>query len=419
VNGENNPADPVSAGNLMGLAQGSLNAGLYRFSAEFYQPSSNPPYEAYVPCTNFTYSPSLWQGAYTQMQNAYAHHLIPVVVFQQQPNACFNGYGNETTDWFDLLQYFSYYMPNFGTVCVGGSGLFADCSTNPPMYFEIGNEPDVPFASEYANKWTSIYPADFEIGSQGLYLWLNYPTNGTGHPAYSNAHILTAGMDAPDDGQCDFTNLNTMGDALYYATYYGTNPVPQQFLGTAVHPYGYMTAEQETGYWQNSDNFEINTICTNLDDVISYWRIEMNSVLNTQAQSPLLISETNFSSIPCLPEYDTIEREGPYQMDLYTWLFDHLGYYSWGSYPIRTLWFQEMDDVLGNCVGGSLPQYLGLYGGGSGGGSPNYKVLQSPYFVGAGHYIPYTCSAIFGSGNTNWTAELNSLADVLAYEPCY
>jgi hypothetical protein len=225
-------------------------------------------------------------------------------------------------------------------------------------------------------------------------------------------------MDAPDDAQCGFTNLNTMGDALYDASYYGNSPVPQRFLGSSVHPYSYMTNQLETGYWKNYGYFATNTACTNLDAMISYWRIEMNSVLNTQSQSPLLISETNFTSVNCLPAYDTIEREGPYQLDVSIWMFDHLSYSSWGTFPVRTLWFQEMDDVTNICSDASTPKYLGLYGSGSGGGSPNQKMLQSPYYVSQNGYLNYTCPSLFGS-NTSWSAPLDVLAYVLAYEPCY
>ncbi len=145
----------------------------------------------------------------------------------------------------------------------------------------------------------------------------------------------------------------------------------------------------------------------------------MNAALDTQSQSPLIISETNFSSVNCLSQYDTSEREGPYQMDLYTWLFDHLGYGGWGTYPVRTLWFQEMDDVTTTCGGQpNIPEFFGLYGGGSGSGIPVYKELVSPYYPGLFVSYPFTCPSLFGS-ITNWSAYLSTLFEVLAYEGCY
>src|SRR6185437_1523681 len=103
-----------------------------------------------------------------------------------------------------------------------------------------------------------------------------------------------------------------------------------------------------------------------LQYMIWQWQDAMNAALPTQSQSPLIISETNFTAIDCFSPYDTIEEEGTYQLDLYTWLYDHLGYTSWAAYPIRTVWFEEMDDVSTSACGSpSTPEYLGLFGSGT------------------------------------------------------
>ena len=158
-------------------------------------------------------------------------------------------------------------------------------------------------------------------------------------------------------------------------------PVPASRLGAAVHPYSFQTGAQEPAYWTNWRQLGgNNTVCANLSYMITFWRGSLNSVNNNfnGVQIPLLMTEINYGSgASCqIPSYD-LGREGSYQMDLFTWLYDHLGYGNAISYPVRTIWYANNDTANDpiRCPKQPGSPYLGLHFATNGG----QKFWTSPW----------------------------------------
>lgn len=338
-----------------------------------------------MPCHEITWqSPSTWAGEYAYMQNAYSHRLIPIVTFVQDPSC---PYDTSTptktfdTDWGLAMEWFAYLMPAMTMPGVNGSPTITD----PPMYFEIGNEVDQlrdaqnHYDPNRAQNWNT-FPIWFSQAARGLQLYLSqsvavaYPYTAPGHPIYSRYRILTGGLIAPSvSPSCDSgspTQITLTTQALNGAGTAGTDPDPQNsqyfpavsqaHLGVASHPYGYsITSAQAYGSPAVFGNYQslggiYGGVCQDIDQLIVNWYYSYFSGYIHVA------TEDNYSSLPNngpLPDPQTATNlEGAYLLDLFDWLYWNLGADGqWGythnnvrgerGFPFNLMWFNGLDDT--------------------------------------------------------------------------
>lgn len=276
-------------------------------------------YALNIPCAGFT-SSLAFSPLYATMKRSLADGLIPIVTFNQE-NPPIPGDPSCQPDWFTIMENFVFNMPDM---------TYPTFGANPPMYFELGNEENCGQSCSSKYNFTQ-YPTDFSRGAAGMNYAFSYYIGGRGS-LYTNYHILTGGVIAPTTALQNCPNsltINTIPSAILDAQYYGIYSVPASHLGVAVHPYSYAT--NEGGYWRNYVHSYI-TACADLDSMIVNWTGEF-------AGMPVMITEINYTS---LAPYDNTQ-EGMYLIDLFTWLYDHLGYQYMISYPVRLIWFTGAD----------------------------------------------------------------------------
>lgn len=264
--------------------------------------------------------------------------------------------------------------------------------TDAPIYFEIGNEPNLPAnVHRYTDNATYGYSSIFSYAAHGLYAALSASSS----PAYTRYRILTGGMIAPtarqDVALCGYPggvdNFNSVG---YVA---GTNSnvlvaanairaaeanvpqaptiyVPAQVLGVAVHPYGYTTSPGY--YWRNyytMPRIGYGGVCRDMAYMIETWTGRGKIVgggsepnINTQYLQglPVVFTEINFSpardnSTRPQDQQNWANDSGSYLVDLFTYLYDH-NFFTGGNTraasmsPLRVAWFRGAD-APGNELG--------------------------------------------------------------------
>ena len=310
------------------------------------------------------------------MQNAYNDNLIPIVTFVQDAGCPFD-VNNPNTNWQLAMEWFAYLMPQMSSSKFG---------TNPPMHFEVGNEPDVtndqfqhPIPGAVAN-WAS-FPEWFGEGAGGLNAYLSqtvpagyYPVGGggyryvPGHQAYTNFHILAAGMAAPQVNMTSCAGgppqqIYNIQQAILTA---GGLAVPSFRLGVAAHPYSYDTYVPfvAQGYPYSFPNYYglgkgYFGPCGDIDQLIVNWDGYFPKLLQ-------FATEDNYSSAPVLDSGQVATNlSAAYLMDLRTWLWyndgadGQWGYQNngvWGErgYPFNLIWFNGIDDVGAGGVPGLL-----------------------------------------------------------------
>jgi len=340
-----------------------------------------------IPCHELNWeSPSTRAGEYAYMQNAYNHRLTPIVTFVQDPSC---PYDTSTatkafdTDWGLAMEWFAYLMPAMTMPGFNGSPTITD----PPMYFEIGNEVDQlrdaqnHYDPKRAQDWNT-FPTWFSQAARGLQLYLSqsiavtYPYTAPGHPIYSRYRILTGGLIAPSvSPSCDSgspTQITLTTQALNGAGTAGTDPDPQNpqyfpavsqaHLGVASHPYGYsITSAQAYGSPAVFGNYQslggiYGGVCQDIDQLIVNWYYSYFSGYIHVA------TEDNYSSLPNTgplpPPQVATNLEGAYLIDLSDWLYWNLGADGqWGythnnvrgerGFTFNPIWFNGVDDTGG------------------------------------------------------------------------
>jgi hypothetical protein len=338
-----------------------------------------------VPGTASNSDPTVWQPAYTFMAQAYGAGLIPVVDIGNPPAGCTDPSVDSNADWGLALAWFAFYLPSFATVPdPTGKTIDNPFGSNPPMYFELGNEIPHNFGSGYA---ADTYPDEFARASQMLQYYLGQPGLWS-RPTYTNYRIVTDGVDSPATTSNGATNLdwtmwavslaNTQDWLYQYAACDQYLPValgnrggcfvdngsavPATRLAVAVHPYGYDTSDPNG--WRNyytplgnkyaGPSMDLGVLVTN-------WELYLGD-----QGLPIFFSEDNFT--PTATNQGTKSdamNEAAYLADLFTWLTWHCGANgnqqkcgSNSDYPIVVLWY----GALTGPDKGKDPPDLGIYG---------------------------------------------------------
>jgi len=354
----------------------------------------------------------------------YRNRIIPIIDVTANGHCSYHsGPPNENTPslWYSQVRNLVKYIHDQG-------------ATLPMVYFEIGNEVDAgypkPRNSTYSDGrfWdgtdgTFHYEDVFAAAARGLNQAL--PQYG-----YRNYRIITAGMQAPSaslgkasDGvpycayaynqhinpqygafppQDNSDNVVAAGQAIKLAETGAPSypppsgqqgpsssppPVQVSHLGTAVHPYGYFTRQQNQ--WVNlyatqttaHHPFAWGGPCLDLGDLFKTWTGKRTNTVRPYSETtgqprypsrydgvsynlqglPLLFTEVNYEAGDTS---QNIPAEGAYVAGLFTWLYNHR---CLTSYQMRTCTSAPIDagnDLLRVAIFNGVGSILGIYDNG-------------------------------------------------------
>lgn len=294
------------------------------------------------------------------MQNAYSSSLIPIVTFRTD-SACAYSPTNQNTDWAWAMALFAWYMPSMDMPIPGSTQLLYD----PPMLFEIGNEPNETKANPNASANWNTFPRWFAQAAQSLNVYLSSLSNGTGRQSYSHYKVITGAVSAPAAADsCDTlypSQIGQLTQALATALTSETNPDPSwpvylpgmnsAHLAVGSHPYGYSTTASFGNFYGQGGPY--GGVCQDLGQYMTNWAWNWFYGFTDYA------TEDNYSSLPKdqpLPDYHVATNlEGAYMIDLFSWLYWNLGADGqWGyshnnirgerGYPFNLMWWNGLDD---------------------------------------------------------------------------
>ena len=380
-----------------------------------------------IKCGNYTLwrNSQYWQAAYDFMRNAYADNLIPIVVFIFDPKCNYNITGNDpNADIAVAMANFASLVPTFSSARFG---------SDPPMYFEIGNEPNNVFTNpghtinpRAALNWLN-YPTLFSQAAVALGGYLATPVSG-GHGAYHHFRVLTGGVVGPApyttcslNGSGTHQQLTLLRSAIYAAQNGFIDPwfpVPlpgldTSHLGVASHPYGYAGLTPQGLPYSFPNFYSQGGIypgsCQDISNLTDGW---------TYLTFPNIVhvaTEDNYSSLPSAPYppfQNATNLEGSYLMDLATWMWWYLGESSELQYPFEVMWFSGLDSPASWTNGpGSQPTagdaLLGLLDfflqGNSIYGTDNKAITFAPSCpglpqIGTGSHLPTIMAAVAPGG---------------------
>jgi len=354
----------------------------------------------------------------------YRNRIIPIIDVTANGYCNYHsGAPNENTPslWYNQVRDLVKYIHDRG-------------ATLPMVYFEIGNEVNAgypkPRNSNYSDGrfWdgtdgTFHYEDVFAAAARGLNQAL--PQYG-----YRNYRIVTAGMVGPSANvglasggkpyctndynqridpkygtfvpQDNSDNVVAAGQAIKPAEHGALSypppsgqqgpassppPVLASHLGTAVHPYGYFTRQQNQ--WVNlyatqttaHRPFAWGGPCLDLGDLFKTWTGKRTNTLRPYSETtgvprypsrydgvsydlmglPLLFTEVNYEQGDVSPN---IPAEGAYIADLFTWLYNHR---CLTSYQMRTCTSAPIDagnDLLRVAIFSGVDSILGIYDSG-------------------------------------------------------
>lgn len=325
---------------------------------------------------------------------AVSYHLIPIVVLQ--------GNGQCPADMTPAM--WQSQVEDFVTSYLYS---YVGYPTSAPIYFEIGNEPNLAspqpgaglFSGNvplYTNDPLGFYgntpntyhfPSVFAYAARGLQAALQPTSNAY---KYTQYRILTGGMFAPSsntnpaicNGQNNvfdfYDDVFSAGQAINAAVNSGAQipgpVVPRAHLGVAVHPYGY-TLPRGSGFFKNYYTLKDTTLpapqqtrgysaCQDIGGMLRIWSGAGTYHGSTPAFSgqsynfqglPVFISEVNYQAGK-IASNDHNVVEGAYLADLFTWLYDQKCQRYKGRCdptrgidpsltPLRVTWFRGVDSL--------------------------------------------------------------------------